>query len=83
MTVVTQAMAVTGAMEAQLMAAVAASMGKVKITKLVVKAALEAPLMAALEAPLMAALEAPLMAALEAKVDMLVRQTAALAVTAV
>ena len=64
---VTQAMAVTGAMEAQLMAAVAASMGKVKITKLVVKAALEAPLMAALEA----------------KVDMLVRQTEALAVTAV
>ena len=44
---------------------------------------LVAPLMAVLVAPLMAVLVAPLMAVLEAKVDMLVRQTEARAVTAV
>jgi len=82
-TVVTLAMVVTAETVAQLMAAIAASMSKVKITKLVATAALEAPLMAALEAPLMAALEAPLMAALEAKAETLVRQTEALVVTAV
>ena len=43
---------------------------------------LVAPLMAVLEAPLMVVLEAPLMVVLEAKVDMLVRQTEALAVMA-
>ena len=46
-------------------------------------AALEAQPMAALEAQPMAALEAQPMAALEAKVEMLVRQTEALAVMAV
>ena len=69
-----QAMAVMGAMVAQLMAAIAASTRKLKIKKLAV--------MVALEAPPMVALEAPPMVALEAKVDMLVRQTAALAVMA-
>ena len=76
-------MVVTAAMVAQLMAAIAASMRKEKITKLVVTAALEAPLMVALEAPLMVGLEAPLMVAPEAKAEMLVRQTEALVVTAV
>ena len=70
-------------MAVQLMAGIVASTGKVKITRLAVRVALEARQMVALEAQQMVALEAQLMAALEAKADMLGPQTEALGVTGV